>query len=461
MVYLLFIIIMLAILKSLKEKTLKSRKRYNRARLKAKKFVQVVYDNSEVKSLKLELKEKVWLDQTLTRIRVNAPRLLSKNINLEVLSGIDLSKPIFIFEDEERKKLKSFLLAKKFEAFTLIFISNKNFKNKPKELIFIQKNIDNLEIILNLEKLNINYKQEKRNKISVVHHEKKFNNLVLEMSFEENGFCVKAQKIFLGERFVKTSIFNKNNKNGRFCFDFFDFLSKNIYFFDYGNKNIHVADVINKEEKYYYFSNKINEVSFSANEYSYSKEPCVFSKINVFLKAGEEKILYIFILNSEKKKIDFSKIFEIKSDELKEIFGTKVYSGNRKIDYYFNSFLPRMSVLENSYLYKEKKEILSLDIFDIIELHKEKKLTAFDAYMHIKNKFLIKAKECVTFKNPLGKNFALEMFFEGVKKRVEVCEGEQNKLVVNGMEYLSVNSISFSQLKKSELKVFIQNVRDF
>ncbi|MBO5310262.1 MAG: hypothetical protein J6A98_03595 [Clostridia bacterium] len=378
--------------------------------------------------------------EILQKVRHNIPEINEKNF----ANPLKISKPFYV---ENIKNIgatyaKSLLLANLIFPFELIiFYQNKNdclaLQKFLPQAKFLNQNLISKRLTNQIYSLNVN-----------------FAPAPCKLPFEEGIFCgnekmhyVKVHRFALEEQGKDITLF-QTYFNGHFLF------------FENKNKqkiNIFIKKIIYFNKFKYFFLKKENgycffDVAIGQKIYIRCNE-----KIDVDLartRCGKGYMIEItisaknanFALYVGKEKINVwdkdlkTKIFALANNQ----FMHKINSKNKKLEFFFNNFLPR-EVLKGKIFGKFCK----VDISKIFG-GAQKILPANLAYLKIKNALVKKEKNCVIFGGENLQNLSFEMLFRGKIKTINFCAGAP-KIVVGGVEYRGCKTLANDAFEKIDV----------
>ena len=386
----------------------------------------------------------ILVSEILQKVRQNIPEI-NKKIFAKPLK---ISKPFFAenIKNIDITYAKSLLLAKLIFPFELIiFYQNKNDCLALQKLLpqakFLNQNLISKTIKNQIYSLNVN-----------------FGPAPCKLPFEEGIFCgneklhfakahrfaleAQSKDITLFQTYLNGQFFffeNKNNKKTNI------FIKKIIYF------NIFKYLILKKENGYYFFDVAAQQKFFvrCSEKIDISLVRTMCGKgymIEISITAYSEN----FAVYVGKEKINVwdndlkAKIFALANNQ----FLHKINSKNKKLEFFFNKFLPH-EVLKGQIFGKFCK----VDISKIFG-GAQKILPANLAYSKIKNAFVKRKKNCVIFGGKNLPNLSYEMLFHGKTKTINFCAGVP-KIVVGGVEYFGCKTLSNDAFERiDEVDVF-------
>lgn len=315
--------------------------------------MKLLYKKEKVgKNLGMNRKEYVFALANLikNRVRYHAPFCLKEDVDFEKISrsGIDLSKPIFIFEKKLKKGMyKAFSLAKKQANFNL-FLKQKSRLLKLKDTFLIDEKWD-----FNLESLDINYKTnsqyfsvEKGNYLKIF---EKIEN------FEQNEFFQESKNTF-ESIYLKTRRFLLNGENllveminTGACekvveVEFNKDLGRGYFSFMKTKSGVSISNLFKDQKLFFNCNFGKHDLDFSCID---GVEHSSFARINmkakVLLKPFRKKSFFINIGSScfnLTNKSEMEYFFSLAKQKHFEIFDVKISSENKFFERNFNEILP-------------------------------------------------------------------------------------------------------------------------
>ena len=131
------------------------------------------------------------------------------------------------------------------------------------------------------------------------------------------------------------------------------------------------------------------------------------------------------------------------------LFNIKIETQDKQFNNFFNFYLPRRILIEGV-LGGEAKDA---SIEEIKNAYKQKQISAYDCYISIKNNFIRETNDFYQFM--FNSNYRLKLFFDEKTKIVNVQKGEKQRLVVDGINYFNLNSISKKACYDCKEDIFI------
>lgn len=434
----------------------------------------------------------IEIQKILYKIRNKEPILYTKKIDKIKLesAGINLNKPIFIEQAEliSPSYAKNLWLAGQIQNFNLIIFYIENQPIKRLKTFFRKDakffNISDLSKDLkeNLLKLNINHKEKQEldfkqiNEIRLKNFKENFqklvyfNNFYLETVLKNQDFNINIkQTYFKGEFFfVNAKIFNISitSKNFQIMFSKVFALEKFDYLVLNKEKDYYTIKSLFNEFKYFIFSSKkVKNIRLkkirNSQKYNLKFELKQDQNENFsWIYIGKIPVHNILNLEfNELKKNDFKQIYYIILNKIKKQFNLKLNSSSRDINFYFNTYLPKRIVLENLKNIKPKNFLSeNFDINDenflnsisfkqLISMHKNKQLSAFEIYNFMSNKLLLQKNNFLYINKTELKNYELKLFFENKLKSIFVKSDIKKRLIIGDISYYNCQNISLKTLK--------------
>lgn len=437
---LLFLIIILH-LKKRKVYLLKCRLHFKKARVGKIHFFKHPYGLTFIAGE--TIKEKIFLDHVLKCINFHAPITYSE-IDLPLLKFLDLTLPVYVEDNISLCEAK--ILNKLKEQFNLVIVSEnqkliKLIKNELKNrenVYFFNKNNISKKLNENLNKININYPSEKLKKdlspkgFNYIFNEK-FSDFCIEKRYENNDVLIeiKHNKCFLSAYDVKiTKKSNKKINNLEFNY-IFDNLGLNYYLFK-RLKNMVIAKNLLTNKSFYFFSTAIENIAYSrVIGLKYSNYPC----INAVFPLKNFSFCYG---NVKPTKNCFQENLKL----LKDLFSIKIETEDKKFNYFFNTYLKQRIVIEG--FIGEKVEG---DREKIISGFKNKKLSAYQCYVSLRDLFFEEIDGRILFKENAG--YKLKCFFDDLEKTIQVERGENPHLKIDDVTYHNARVVSMRAIEKA------------
>ncbi|MDD4686114.1 MAG: hypothetical protein PHI76_02370 [Clostridia bacterium] len=425
----------------------------------------------------------IGVSKILDKLRNNQPSTYTEKnyISLIEPTGIKLNKPIFLeyFDSLSMNYVKNLWLAKQIQNFNLIvFFNTENDINQYKAFFKDEAKFFNVvDIAKNLKEhlinLNINYERKQSivlKKTDEIVPLRKFNE---EITFE--NFCIKRK---FTERKICLEI-NQTYYNGHYFFINVKSELEVKYFklkfikiidinkFDYLNfqkkrNHYEIKSLINNFEWHFYSKAKIKNFKLSKIKNSNSYElSCI---LEIKIEKNSENFYCIYFGNDITENVLNLSDEYIKNSILKKqerMFNLKIRSNDKKLNFYFNKYLPSQIILEgiknkyqgiintntikNDDFFKLNKEIT---FYDLIKLHKKKALSSLKIYEIMFKKFLILKEKFIYINKTELANYELKLFFENELKTIYVKSGKRKKMIIGGINYYNCQNISNKILKE-------------
>ena len=177
-------------------------------------------------------------------------------------------------------------------------------------------------------------------------------------------------------------------------------------------------------------------------------KPCLIFEFSLLLKAGEER--KIIISKSREALKNYLNIFQENQVELKKLFNIKIQTEDKALDNLFNHTLPRRIALSGIENFKGGDFALE----EILNLYKENKISSYECYQLLKNKFVLENKDSLEFQ-PNLMNYKLKVFLENKVKTICASKGEKTCLNIDDVLYYNARTISKTALSKAKNEVRI------
>ena len=444
---------------------LKNRLHYKRVVLKSGRFTS---KPQYLTFINLPFKYRALHDHVLKCITYHSPITYSKiNVKLLKNSGINLTKPLYLQEYPNKKLFKKlYLFSKKYDFNLVIFEKI----NKLKKYIkYIKKN-NNLKVLCesdiskelkeNIYKLNINFnsqklKQNTLNNGFIFENYKQnehFDELNLVQCYYNNNFNIDIIKNKFKSTAYYLKIKNISNKTNKINFNFVEnFNSSNLsyYLFKRMGRCIKAINILTNEESFIYTSIIPKNVSYSSVDgLKTSNKPCLIFEFSLLLKAGEER--KIIIAKSRETLKKYLNIFQENQVELKKLFNIKIQTGDKALDNLFNHTLPRRIALSGIESFKGG----DFSLEEVLKLYKENKISSYECYQLLKNKFVLENKDSLEFQ-PNLMNYKLKVFLENKVKTICASKGEKTCLNIDDVLYYNARTISKTALSKAKNEIKI------
>lgn len=418
------------------------------------------------------------INSILHKVKYNMPEIFDENLSIKILenSGLKINKSVYI---ENAKNLnfnyaKNLWLSQKICPFNLIiFFTNKDYILPYKKFLKDAKFFCLSEVSAKLKSsiFNLNINQKKlanfvlKNESEITANKvpfvvKKCKNFMLQSECEVCQNLVSLEQTFLNGNFYFFNNITKNNKKIIILIKKIIKNNKNNYFLIKKVNNKYFLYNFSTKEKINILSNMpIKRVYLSKVKMSASYNINIQITMPQNLNKSTSFFVYIGQENIDLANINIKeKIFYL----INNYFNVKINTNNKKINYYFNNYLPQKIILDkinDKFCTRSMCQNLpnNLQNFDeVLSLYKCKKIDAFEAYICIKNLLFSWQKNMLTFKSNLTKNYLLEMFINGMKKSFNISQSTTQKIVVGGVEYINCKSISKNLLEKeNQFDVFL------
>lgn len=374
------------------------------------------------------------------RVRYHAPVVYDGEVDFEVLEkfGVDLSLPIFKFENELSKPLiKAFSIAKKIVNFNLVATQ----KSKCNFALYLPTNSASLRLLQEINKLNINYKT---NSLYIPHHEfdyikvggkelkLKYNNFCLEKYENFDGILVGERQFVASGEFTIIELCNSNKIDCEIEISFNKNLKNGYYYFKRNSYNLEIKNLFSQEYKYLNSNLSMKSIFFSCVDgVENSCDACIKFSEKIKLKACQKKYFYLHFGDIKISKLgldEVEKIYEKATKKCYKNFDVRISTTDAKNDNYFNNILPR-------------------DIW-ISWLNGQKNKNLERQYIERKQEVVTRKNNKVYFDGNY-ENFKRIYIFDGDdfrQVRVENGAGE-NALVIGNTSFLNLKCFSLDKIK--------------
>ena len=287
------------------------------------------------------------------RVRYHAPIVYDSDIDYKILEefGIDISLPVFKFENEMTKPLlKAFSLAKKVCNFNLVTTK----KTNCPFALFLPKESVNLRLIQMVNKLNVNYKSISSYepkfdidfiKIGGKNLNLKYDNFCLEKHDSVDGILIRQRQFVASGECNIIEVTNSNCKLEEIEIEYNKNLPTGNYYFKKEKNAIKIQNLFSGEIKWFNTNLQTNNLFFSCVDgIENSCYACIRFKQKIMLKPYQKKV---FFFNFGSKKFccksleNMEYLLESAKKRCYENFDIKVFTTDKSYDEKLNIIMPR------------------------------------------------------------------------------------------------------------------------